>query len=108
MITADAYWKSLSGAFADFKNSAGMQFMQNMAQSIMTMGQLVPSSGVQMGGIGESRYQAPGQAASMSASEAASMMGGGIEDIGRQQLTTQKNIETGIKQVAFLLGRGLI
>jgi hypothetical protein len=108
MITADAYWKSLTGAFADLQNSAGMQYMQNMTQSLMTMGQLVPSSGVQMGGIGESRYQAPGQAASMSASEAASMMGGGLEDIGRQQLTTQKNIESGISQVAYLLSRGLI
>jgi len=108
MITADQYWKSLTGAFADLQNSAGMQYMQGMAQSILRMGQLVPSSGVQIMDIGASRFSAPGQAASMSASEAASMMGGGLEDINRQQLTAQKNIEAGINQVAFLLARGLI
>jgi TP901 family phage tail tape measure protein len=86
----------------------GMQYMNQMVNSLFTMGQLVPSSGVQIMDIGASRFSAPGQAASMSASEAASMMGGGLEDVSRQQLTTQKNIETGINQVAFLLARGLI
>lgn len=108
MITADTYWKALTGAFADLQNSAGMQYMQGMEQSMLRMGQLVPSSGVQIMDIGASRFSAPGQAASMSASEAASMMGGGLEDINRQQLTAQKNIEAGINQVAFLLARGLI
>jgi len=68
----------------------------------------VGSSGMQMMDISTSRFQAPGVAATMSASEAASMAGGGLEDIGRQQLTTQKNIETGINQMNFLLARGLI
>ena len=108
MITANAYWQALSGAFADFQNSAGMQYMQQMTQNMMTMGQLVPSSGVQIMDIGASRFQAPGQAASMSASEASSMMGGGLADISKQQLTTQKSISSGINQMVFLLSRGLI
>lgn len=108
MITANAYWKALSGAWADFQNSAGMQYMQQMTENVMRMGQIVPSSGMQIMDIGASRYQTPGMAASMSASEAASMMGGGLADISKQQLTTQKSISAGINQMVFLLSRGLI
>ena len=31
-----------------------------------------------------------------------------LEDVSKQQLTTQKNIETGINQMNYLLARGLI
>jgi hypothetical protein len=85
-----------------------MQYMQQMTENMMRMGQIVPSSGVQIMDIGASRYQAPGQAASMSASEASSMMGGGLEDISKQQLTTQKNMVAGINNMVALLQRGLI
>lgn len=68
----------------------------------------VPSSGMQIMDISNQRFQAPGVAATMTASQAASMAGGGLEDISRQQLTTQQNIEMGINQMNFLLARGLI
>ncbi len=66
------------------------------------------SFGMQIMDISAARFQAPGVAATMTASEAANMRGGVLEDIGKQQLTTQKNIETGINQMNYLLARGLI
>lgn len=109
MITWEAYWKSAMGAYADFADSAGMNFMnQMMGGGQYALAPQVPSSGMQMMDISNQRFQAPGVAATMSASEAMNMSGGTLEDINRQQLTTQKSIDTGINQLNYLLGRGLL
>lgn len=69
---------------------------------------MMPALGIQVMDVGDMRFQAPGVAETMTASEAANMRGGVLEDVSKQQLTTQKNIETGINQMNYLLARGLI